>query len=225
MILNFTALDMHPFYFAVWGPGKIVFKLYFRWEIYGVEHVPLQGGGLIVSNHASFLDPVLLGTSLPRDIHYLARKSLFKNKLFNYVLRSVNAVPVDRDGNGMAGLKAILERLQKGCVVNLFPEGTRTPDGNLQKARSRVGLAVIKSQVPVIPTRILGSFESYGKNSSFPKPKKIVIKYGPPINFDALREEAKTCSKERLKEIYQEVADQIMDTIASLSPRKDASSH
>jgi 1-acyl-sn-glycerol-3-phosphate acyltransferase len=190
-----------------------------------VEHVPLQGGGLIVSNHASFLDPVLLGTSLPRDIHYLARKSLFKNKLFDYILRSVNAVPVDRDGNGMAGLKAILERLQKGCMVNLFPEGTRTPDGNLQKARSGVGLAVIKSKVPVIPTRIFGSFESYGKNSSFPKPKKIIIKYGPPINFDALREEAKTCPKERLKEIYQEIADQIMDKIASLSPHRDADSH
>jgi 1-acyl-sn-glycerol-3-phosphate acyltransferase len=194
---------MHPFYFIVWGPGKILFKLYFRWELYGVENVPLQGGGLIVSNHASFLDPVLLGTSLPRSIHYLARKSLFKNKLISYVLRSVNAVPVDRDGNGMAGLKAILERLQSGCVVNLFPEGTRTLDGKLQKARSGVGLAVMKSNVPVIPTRIFGSFESYGRDALFPKPKKIIIKYGRPIDFNPLREEAKTCSKGRLRENYQ----------------------
>lgn len=209
---------MNPLYFSVWVSCKVLFKIYFRWEVYGLQYIPRTGPVLIASNHASFLDPVLLGTSLPRDMHYLARKTLFKNPIFGKILHIVNAVPVDRDGNGMAGLKAILERLNHGCAINLFPEGTRTTTGKLQKAHTGIGLTVIKSTAPVIPARIFGSFEAYGKGSHFPKPKKIIIRYGAPIDFSALRLEAKTCTKERLREIYQNVTDTVMDNIAHLTP-------
>ena len=103
----------------------------------------------------------------------------------------------------------------------MFPEGTRTKDGKLQPARSGIGLTVIKSDAPVIPVRTFGTFEAYGRNHKFPRPHRVAVKYGRPMKFETLRAEAKTCSKPRLKEIYQEVADEIMAEIAKLEPKAD----
>jgi 1-acyl-sn-glycerol-3-phosphate acyltransferase len=137
------------------------------------------------------------------------------------LLRSWNAVPVDRDGGGAAGLKAILERLLAGGGIILFPEGRRTRDGRLQPARSGIGLIVIKSQAPVVPVRTFGTFEAYGRNQKFPRPKRVAVKYGEPMRFETLRLEAKDCSKARLKEIYQQIADEIMAAISKLEPQEN----
>ena len=123
-----------------------VFTVYFRWRVFNAERVPQTGGVILASNHASFLDPPLVGSGLNRGINYLARESLFRFPGIGALLRSWNAVPVDRDGGGATGLKAILDRLLAGGGIILFPEGTRTRDGKLQPARSGIGLIVIKSQ-------------------------------------------------------------------------------
>ena len=121
---------------------------------------------------------------------------------------------MDRDGSGGAGLKAVLSRLREGKAVVLFPEGTRSADGQLQSARSGIGLAVIKSGAAVLPVRVFGTNEAWGRHQRFPHPHPIVVTFGRPLNLDALRTEAESCSRERLREIYQEVADQIMAGIA-----------
>ena len=178
---------------------------------------------ILASNHASFLDPPLVGTAVPREINYLARESLFEVPVLGWIIRQWNSVPVDRDGGGAAGLKAILNRLKRGGAIIMFPEGTRTHDGNLQPARSGIGLAVIKSNVPVVPARIFGSFEAYNRRMKIPRffLREMSVKYGEPLDFKELRAEAKTCAKPRLKEIYQEVADQLMEKIAALEPGWD----
>jgi 1-acyl-sn-glycerol-3-phosphate acyltransferase len=198
-----------------------MFATYFRWSVFGAENVPLQGSVILASNHASFLDPPLVGSALKRDINYLARESLFRFPGIGTLLRSWNAVPVDRDGGGAKGLKTILDRLLAGNGIILFPEGTRTKDGKLQPARSGIGLTVIKSNAVVIPVRTFGTFEAYGRNHKFPRPKKVAVKYGKPIHFETLRAEAKDCSKPRLKEIYQQIADEIMAAIAKLELHED----
>jgi len=113
-------------------------------------------------------------------------------------------------------LKIILDRLLGGAGIILFPEGTRTRDGQLQPAHAGIGLVVAKSEAPVVPVRVFGSFEAWGRNHKFPRPKKVTVRYGQPMLFEKLRAEAKTCSKERLKQIYQEIADEIMAAIAAL---------
>ena len=118
-------------------------------------------------------------------------------------------------------MKAILDRLLAGGGIILFPEGTRTLDGKLQPARSGVGLTVIKSVAPVVPVRVFGSFEAYGRHMKIPRPHRVVMKFGKPMDFAALRAEAKTCDKMRLKAIYQQVADEIMEAIAGLEPKAD----
>lgn len=204
-----------------WLGFRALFAVCFRWRVFNAERVPQTGGVILASNHASFLDPPLVGAGLNRGINFLARDSLFRFPGMGALLRSWRVVPVDRDGGGAAGLKAILERLLAGGGIILFPEGTRTPDGRLQKARSGIGLTVVKSSAPVVPVRVFGTFEAYGRNHKFPRPKKVAVKYGEPMRFEKLRAEAKNCPKARLKEIYQEIADEIMAAIAKLEPKED----
>jgi len=204
-----------------WCCFRTVYATYFRWRVYNPERVPLTGPVILASNHASFIDPPLVGSGLRRDINYLARESLFRFPGIGALLRSWNAVPVDREGGGARGLRAILDRLHAGGAIILFPEGTRTKDGRLQSARSGIGLTVIKSEAPVVPVRVFGTFEAFNRTMKFPRPRRITVKYGLPMDFGALRAEAKTCAKDRLKQIYQEVADRIMAEIAKLEPRAD----
>jgi 1-acyl-sn-glycerol-3-phosphate acyltransferase len=212
---------MNPSYRIGWIGFRVMYATYFRWRVFGAENVPQTGGVILASNHASFLDPPLVGAGLKRDINYLARESLFRFPGIGALLRSWNSVPVDRDGGGARGLKIILERLLAGGAIILFPEGTRTPDGKLQAARSGIGLTVIKSNAPVVPVRVFGTFEAYGKNHKIPRPHRVAVKYGEPLRFEKLRAEAKSCDKARLKEIYQQVADEIMAAIAKLEPKAD----
>jgi 1-acyl-sn-glycerol-3-phosphate acyltransferase len=204
-----------------WLGFRAMYRIYFRWRIFNADRVPQSGGVILACNHASFLDPPLVGSGLHRGINYMARDSLFRFPGIGALLHSWQAVPVDRDGGGAAGLKAILERLLAGGGIILFPEGTRTRDGNLQPARSGIGLVVIKSNAPVVPVRTFGTFEAYGRHVKFPRPRRVAVKYGRPMQFETLRAEAKNCTKPRLKEIYQQVADEIMAAIAKLEPRED----
>lgn len=204
-----------------WLFFRCMYATYFRWRVFNAERVPQTGPVILASNHASFLDPPLVGSGLPRGCNFLARETLFRYPGIGALLRSWQAVPVDRDGGGAGGLRAILDRLLAGGVIILFPEGTRTKDGTLQPARSGIGLTVIKSSAPVVPVRVFGTYEAYGRNIRFPRPKRVMVKYGEPLDFRLLREEAASCPKSRLKEIYQQVADEIMAAIGKLEPREE----
>ncbi|KAB2660564.1 MAG: 1-acyl-sn-glycerol-3-phosphate acyltransferase [Verrucomicrobia bacterium] len=207
-------------------PGKLyrgsrvfvrwLFAAYFRWRIHHADNVPAVGPVILASNHVSFADPVLVGSALDRAVHYLARKSLFENPFFGALIRRYNALPVDRDGGGGAGLKAIIDRLDHGAAILLFPEGTRSQDGQPGSAKAGIGLIAIKSDVPVAPVRIFGAFESWGRHRRLPAPRRIDVVFGPPLDLSALRVEAKTCDRVRLKAIYQEAADAIMRAIGSI---------
>lgn len=207
---------MKPIYFLGWSFFRVFFRLYNRWEVIDADHVPAEGPAILASNHTSFLDPPLVGAAANREINYLARETLFRFPVVGSILRSVNAVPVDREGGGAAGLRAIFDRLMKGGAIILFPEGTRSTDGALQKAKSGIGLTVIKSEAPVVPVRVFGTFDELSRRHSWPRPRKVAVRFGKALDFTALRAEAKTCTKPRLKEIYQEVADELMKAIVEL---------
>ena len=204
-----------------WLSFRVTYAILFRWGAYHPERVPAAGPVILASNHASFIDPPLVGIGLKRPLNYLARDTLFRFPVAGAILRSWQSIPVDREGGGGAGLKAILDRLLAGGAILLFPEGTRTRDGNLQPARAGIGLAVIKSNAPVIPVRVFGTFEAFNRNMRIPRPHSIAVKYGHPMLFAELRAEAKSCSKPRLKEIYQQISDEIMAAISELQPGKD----
>ncbi len=207
---------MHWSYRLGWLFFRGVYATYFRWRVIQPDNVPAAGPVILASNHASFIDPPLIGAGLPRMVNFLARDTLFDAPVVGALLRSWKVVPVDREGGGGAGLKAILDRLLHGGVILLFPEGTRTTDGQLRPAKSGIGLAVIKSNAPVVPVRVFGTYEAYHRGLKWPRPRRVVVRYGPALDFRDLRAEAKTCPKPRLKEIYQEVANEIMAAIGRL---------
>jgi 1-acyl-sn-glycerol-3-phosphate acyltransferase len=220
-MFDVPAVPMNFVYSLGWVSFRLLYATYFRWRVFNSERVPLKGPVILASNHASFLDPPLVGAGLRRGVNYLARDTLFRFPVMGWLLRKWECVPVDREGGGAAGLRAILDRLLAGGAILLFPEGTRSTDGKLQPARSGIGLAVIKSEAIVVPVRVFGTFEAYGRGTKFPRPHRVAVKYGRPMTFAALRTEAKTCSKPRLKQIYQEVADEIMAVIVKLEPCED----
>lgn len=212
---------MNASYRLGWIFFRALFTTYFRWRVYHPERVPLTGPVILAANHASYIDPPLIGAALPRQINFLARSTLFRFPLLGSLLRSWNAVGIDRDGGSGAGLKAILERLRDGGAVILFPEGTRTRDGKLKEAEIGIGLLAVKTGAPIVPVRVFGTFEAYGRHMRFPRPRKVAVKYGRAMTFDSLVAEAASCSKPRLKLIYQEIANEIMEAIARIEPGAD----
>jgi 1-acyl-sn-glycerol-3-phosphate acyltransferase len=208
-------------YWLAWLGFRLLFATYFRSRVFHAERVPPTGPVVLAANHASFLDPPLVGSGLHRMVNYLARDTLFPVPVVGALLRSWQVVPVDREGGGAAGLRAIFSRLLEGNLILLFPEGTRTRDGRLQPARSGIGLVVIKSTAPVIPVRVFGTYEAYGRHVRIPRPYRVMVKFGRPMWFSELRAEAQHCPKTRLREIYRQVADEIMRTITTLEPGVD----
>ncbi|MBM3847144.1 MAG: 1-acyl-sn-glycerol-3-phosphate acyltransferase [Verrucomicrobia bacterium] len=216
---------MDPIYILTWLSTRTFFTLGFHTRHLHPERIPADGPVILAANHASFFDPPLVGCGLDRPVNFLARESLFNNAFFGWYLRKVHCVPVDRDGAGAAGLKGILDRLQAGGVILLFPEGTRTSNGILQPARSGVGLTAIKSKAPVIPVRLFGTFSAFSRHQKLPRfLASLTVKYGKPVQLGALHAEAATASKQRLKQIYQEASNAIMKDIASLEPCEDVAS-
>ncbi|HTI70231.1 MAG TPA: lysophospholipid acyltransferase family protein [Candidatus Limnocylindria bacterium] len=213
--------QMSPPYFFTWHGLRVLFWALFRWKVFHPDRVPATGPCILASNHASFIDPPLVGCGIHRAIYFLARDTLFTIPIIGAIVRTMNSVPVDREGGGGAGLKAILDRLQAGGCILLFPEGTRTKDGQVQLVRPGIGLTIIKSEAPVVPARVFGTFEAWGRHRRFPKLHPLAVKYGKPVDFSDLRTEARTCSKPRLKAIYQEASLRIMAEIAKLEPCSD----
>lgn len=207
-------------YQLTWWFLRFCFTIYFRWRIQGADNVPASGPVILASNHASFLDPPLVGCATNREASYLARESLFDVPVLGTIIRIINALPVDREGKSPKGLKAILDRLAEGWPIVLFPEGTRTSDGSLLPARAGVGLAVIKSRAPVVPVRIIGSFEAYSREMKFPRPRKITVVFGQPMTFEDEIATVQSGDKAQVKATYAAVANRIMDAIGHLDVAK-----
>ena len=167
---------------------KISLILWNRLEVYNSHLIPKSGGVLIVTNHASYLDPPIIGVAARyRPVHFMARNTLWKSKFAKWWLNNVCCIPVSRDTGDIAALKKSISILKNEKVLSIFPEGTRTIDGNLQDAKSGVGFIIEKSKCVVIPAYIDGSFKSFSKNCKWIKPNKIKIIFGKPIeNIDFL---------------------------------------
>lgn len=176
------ALAMRPVYGFCHYMVRTLFDVLFRGEVVGVSHLPARGGFLLAANHASYLDPFLIGCHVPQQIAYFARKTLWKPGFASWWLDAVGTIPVDRDGGqDVSAIKRVLRTLQQGRALILFPEGTRTPNGALQPAKPGVGFIALKTQVPVVPVRIFGSFEALGKGRRLRLGTPVSVVFGQPI--------------------------------------------
>jgi 1-acyl-sn-glycerol-3-phosphate acyltransferase len=146
----------------------------------GRRHIPESGAALLVSNHLSHLDVLVLGTLLPRPLNFVARSTLFFPPL-GWIIRSLGAFPIQREGMGAQGLKETLRRLRAGGIVTLFPEGTRSRDGELGPLKQGIAVLAARARVPIIPAAVVGTFEAWPRSRTFPRRHPIRVHYGRPI--------------------------------------------
>jgi 1-acyl-sn-glycerol-3-phosphate acyltransferase len=151
----------------------------------GHQHVPATGGVLVCSNHQSYLDPVLVGIGFRRHCNYLARETLFRFSPFAWLITFVDAIPLDRDGGGLRGLKETLKRLKRGEMVLIFPEGTRSPDGQIAKLKPGFLVLARRSSSALLPVAVDGAFEAWPRRAWIPRPGVIRVCIGEPISPEA----------------------------------------
>ena len=174
------------FYRFVQNVFRLFFRLYNRLEVRGLSNVPNEGPMLVASNHASFVDPPLVGSVLPIRLRYLAKESLFRVPLLGFLIRTLGAVPVAREDSQRAGavMKLLLALLKEGECVLLFPEGSRTEDGRLKPLEAGVAYLSVKTGVPVLPVYVKGSFEAWPKGKALPRPSKLKLSISRLIYHD-----------------------------------------
>ncbi len=194
---------------------KLFLLVWHRLGIRGGENIPDEGGVMIASNHASYLDPPAVGASYrKRPVHFMARNTLWKPGFGKWWMDSVGCIPVARGTGDRRALTMTIRLLKEGKVVSMFPEGTRTEDGELQEAKGGVGFIIEKSGCVVVPAYIDGSYEAHAKGAKCIKPIKVTISYGKPItqeDFQALGTG---------REAYDAHAALIMERIAELKNGK-----
>ena len=180
---------------CVWA-CRLFCIFFFNFRAYGKENVPRRGAFLLVSNHQSYLDPVLYGVSFTRQMYFLARDSLFANWFFGLLISSLNTIPVKRDEADYSAMRKVISKLREGYGVCLFPEGTRTHDGKIAAFKPGFGLLCRRGNAAIVPVMIDGTFECWPRFRKLFSPGSVVVWYGKAISV----EEAKKMGDERLAE-------------------------
>jgi|HubBroStandDraft_4_1064222.scaffolds.fasta_scaffold105049_2 1-acyl-sn-glycerol-3-phosphate acyltransferase len=194
----------------VWKYLQIIARvgttLLFQLKTTGRENVPKTGGVLLIANHQSYLDPVLVAVHLRRPVSFLAKSELFENPYFGWFIRMLHAFPV-RQGEGDVGaVKEVIRQLEEGHVLNIYPEGSRTETGELAPFEKGVALVIRRAGVPVVPIAIEGSYAAWPKGDKIFHAHPIRVKYGKPINFEGKKsDEILETLQSRLKEMIAEL--------------------
>ena len=193
-------------YYLAWFLGKLLF----RFRVIHRERIIRKGPVILAMNHQSYLDPPLAGIAAGREMYFLARKTLLDLPLLSFLLPRMNVVPVDQEGNDRSALKALLRVLKAGNGTIVFPEGARTPDGELQPVLPGLGFVIAKTLAPVVPMRIFGAREALPRGEGRVRLVPITIVVGEPIHFTAADLEPGG------KELYQRLTQRVMDAITAL---------
>ncbi|GGL76481.1 lysophospholipid acyltransferase family protein [Glutamicibacter protophormiae] len=196
-----------------------------RAEVTGLENVPRQGGFIVASNHLSFFDSLIIQALTPRDVAFFAKAEYFttpgvKGKLMKSFFESVGSIPVQRgeQAASVAALDSLVEIIEGGSGIGIYPEGTRSRDGKLYRGRTGVGWLALTTGVPVVPVGLIGTEKLQPAGTKGFRPAKFHIHYGQPLYFDKLGRKH-PLPQRRL------ATDRIVDAIAELSGQERVDSY
>lgn len=190
--------SMRFFYGFVYWMARIYLKTFYRLKIYGLPHFR-PGAAIIAANHASYLDPPVVSISCPEEVHFLAKEALFKVPILGFLIRHLNSHPVARDTADVPTFRLIINLLQTGKKVILFPEGNRTKDGQLQPIERGLAFLAMKARCRIQPVYIDGTFRIWPRGRSFPRPfGRITCVFGSPIEWEDFDNLEKGKPKSRL---------------------------
>jgi 1-acyl-sn-glycerol-3-phosphate acyltransferase len=198
-------------YKASRGLCRLLLTIFYDYKAYGLRNVPRTGGCLTVANHESYLDPVLVGLQIPRVMAFMAKSELFENGIFGWYIRQLNAFPVRQGKGDIGAVRETIEILRNGNILNIFPEGSRTEDGKLQKIQSGSSLVIRKAAVPVVPAIIEGSYECWPRGRKLPRTGRIRVIYGPPMILHDLKPAEITA---RIQSAFEHLQQQLAAKIA-----------
>jgi 1-acyl-sn-glycerol-3-phosphate acyltransferase len=156
-------------------------NLFWKFRCYGLENIPRTGGVLLAANHQSYLDPVLVAMVLPREMHFMARRTLFRNPAFRAIIAGYNAFAIERDSADVKGVNSAIARLEAGNILLVFPEGTRTGDGSIGPMKS-VGVIAERAAVPIVPVLIQGAYDVWPKGRVMPHFGVISLVFGKALS-------------------------------------------
>lgn len=163
----------------------------FSLRVRGRANIPRTGPVLLIANHQSYFDPPLIGLAAPRQLRFVARKTLFGNRFFSWLINSLNAVPIDQEGVAKEGLKTIVRQLEAGDAVLVFPEGGRTEDGRITELKPGILLLLRRVQAPIVPVGIAGAHAAWPRSQLLPIPaplflpateRTVAVSVGRPLN-------------------------------------------
>ncbi|MFI6287851.1 lysophospholipid acyltransferase family protein [Streptomyces sp. NPDC051018] len=204
--------------YVLLGP---LLRLLFRPRIEGLEHIPEDGAAIVAGNHLSFSDHFLMPAIIGRRITFLAKAEYFtgpglKGRLTAAFFRSAGQIPVDRSGKeaGQAAIREGLGVLDKGELLGIYPEGTRSHDGRLYKGKVGVAVMALRAGVPVIPCAMVGTFEIQPPGQVLPRIRRVTVRFGEPLEF------SRYAGMENEKAVIRAITDEIMYAILGLSDQE-----
>jgi 1-acyl-sn-glycerol-3-phosphate acyltransferase len=190
--------------------SQVIAETLFDFRVVHGERMINDGGVILAMNHQSYLDPPLAGIACKREIHYLAKKTLLDWPVIGPIFPKLRVIPVDQERADMSALKTVIKLVRGGECTIVFPEGSRTLDGDFLPALPGLGLVIAKTLAPVVPMRIFGAHEAFPRGGK-PRPfRPITLVVGQPIFF----------SKDDLvgsgRELYQNLSERVMQRIISI---------
>jgi len=181
-----------------------IFKYLCRWKIEGTENIPKEGPAVVVANHVSYWDAVVLAVAIPRRIYFMGHSGLFKIPVFAQIIKALGAFPVDREKSDRAALRAAMEILNRGDVLGIFPEGTRVRDGNLGNFKMGAAMIAAKTNAPLVPVALINTPNIFSRG--FFRPFKVVIKEAVYV----AKEEGQKVTSQQLEDISNDIRQQIL---------------
>ena len=206
--MKLLRLIKHLWYWNMLIGARLLSSMVFRLRAYGRENIPKEGGFLLLSNHQSFLDPIACSVPLHRECCFAARASLF-TPIRGAFISSLNSLPIKRGAADLSGIKMFIAKLKEGYGLILFPEATRTTDGRIADIKPGFSLLAKRSNTPVIPVVIDGSYQCWPKGKYFFRVGEIAISYGKPITPEKIKELGDKKFVESLTATLRQMQDEI----------------
>ena len=203
---------MNPWYWIGYHGSRLLAQIFFRFRILHRERMINTGPVLLAMNHQSYFDPPLAGNATDRAIYFLMRRTLLNVPVLGKILPKLNVIPVDQEGIDRGALKKLIQVVRDGNGALVFPEGSRTMDGNLQPGQPGIGLVIAKTRAPVVPMRIFGAYDALPRGRGRLRFAPITIVVGHPIYF------TESDFSGAGKDVYGRLSQRVMDAIAALQP-------
>lgn len=182
---------------------RFLFAFICRWQITGLKNFPAKGPVIVIANHVSYWDPIVVGSALPRQVHFMAKKELFSYPVFGCILRLLGAFPVSRGRPDRAAIKRALAHLKKGEVIGVFPEGTRSKTGELLPPFTGTAYIALRAGAPVCPVALIGTQHIFYRGFF----RKFQVRIGPVIHFGQAENQDLETVANKMMEKIQELLD------------------